>query len=122
MALTYDKTYDLLHKVATAVYTNGTSVWIGTDSGEVLKYTLATGAKVSKVIQIGEKITALAVTSTHLYIGTDVGNVYSYVLSSAAYESIPLSLGGNAITTLTVSSSTLIITTNGGMAYNYTIS
>jgi len=93
MALAKSLQYVLTEKNPTAIYSDGTSVWIGNSSGQVIKYTLATGAKVGTVIQVAEKITALVVTSTHLYIGTDKGKVYSFVLSSAVYESAPLDLG-----------------------------
>lgn len=122
ITLTYAATYALANKKITAAYTNGTNVWVGTDDGEIHKFTQSTGAYVSKVAQVNGHITAFIVSGTQLIVAIDTGEIIQYVLSSAAYGNIPLTLTGEYATALSLNSTNLVIVTNKGNTYNYTVS
>jgi hypothetical protein len=114
-------TFALPDKFITASYYDGTSVWVGTDDGEIHKFTRSTGAYVGKVAQLEGKILCLAVTGTQLLVGTAKGKVVQYVLSSAAYVEKTLNLTSQ-VTSMSVSGSILIVCTADGIIRSYTIS
>jgi hypothetical protein len=104
----------------TAVYTDGTSAWVGTDNGEVHKFTLATGAYVEKLIQVSGKVLSFALSGTQLLIGTDEGKVYEYVLSTGACTEVELYLD-SPVTAMSINSTTIVVCTADGKIRTYTI-
>ena len=110
---------------ATALYTDGTSVWGFASNGDVFKYTMATGVSTGQSLKLNERITAVVVYTTHLLVATDKGNVYAFTLATLVNESAtnaPILSLGSAITAMTISGTAVIISTADGKGTQYTVS
>ena len=125
-ALTATANVGNVNDFATALNTDGTSVWGFASNGDVFKYTMATGAAVAgQSLKLSERITAVVVYTTHLLVATDKGNIYAFTLSTLVNESAtnaPILSLGSAITAMTISGTAVIIATADGKGTQYTIS
>jgi hypothetical protein len=66
----------LLNEKITASETDGTYVYLGTETGDIIRYTIADGT-ITTLRNIGNKIISMSIYSGVLYIGTSDGDLVS---------------------------------------------